>query len=65
MQVLKTFVADGKKFRPGDTPPEVDKVTIEHYVRHGMVGELPKPEPKKERIAKPSETKPAAPKEAT
>ena len=51
MEVAKTFDRDGVRYRPGDTLPEgLDKQTLEHYKRHGMVRE-----------AKPSENKPAAP----
>lgn len=51
MEVAKTFDRNGVRYRPGDPLPEgLDKVTMEHYKRHGMVRE-----------AKPSETKPSAP----
>lgn len=38
MKVKKTFVADGKKYRPGDEPPEMDKAKADHYLRYGMIG---------------------------
>lgn len=51
MEVAKTFDRDGKRYRPGDPlPPDLDKTTLAHYQRHGMVRE-----------AKPSENKPATP----
>lgn len=51
MEVAKSFERDGKRYRPGDPlPPDLDKTTLAHYQRHGMVRE-----------AKPSENKPAAP----
>lgn len=63
MQVKKTFVADGKKYRPGDTPPEMDKTRSEHYLRHGMIGPSEDKQTKKspEKAAKPDHTKPAEP----
>lgn len=63
MQVKKTFVADGKKYRPGDTPPEMDKTTSEHYVRHGMIGPDEDKQARKggDKAAKPDQTKPAEP----
>lgn len=49
MEVAKTFRRDGMLYRPGDELPEgLDKVTLAHYKRHGM-------------IAEPEETKPAGP----
>lgn len=43
MQVLKTFIRDGQRYRPGDEPPTgLDKVAIAHYQRHGMLGQPPK-----------------------
>lgn len=51
MEVAKSFERDGKRYRPGDPlPPDLDKTTLAHYQRHGMVRE-----------AKPSENKPVAP----
>lgn len=67
MQVLKTFVRDGKRFRPGDTAPDdLDKQTRAHYQRHGMVGEAvaktPAPAPARTRQrGAAAETKPAGP----
>lgn len=50
MQAAKTFDRNGVRYRPGDPLPEgLDKVTLEHYKRHGMVREV-----------RPAETKPAA-----
>uniref|UniRef100_A0A1A7GE24 Uncharacterized protein n=1 Tax=biofilter metagenome TaxID=1070537 RepID=A0A1A7GE24_9ZZZZ len=49
MEVLKSFRRNGVMYKPGDDlPPDADKPTVEHYRRHGMVGE-------------PAEKKPAAP----
>ena len=40
MEVAKTFDRDGVRYRPGDTLPEgLDRQTLEHYKRHGMVRE--------------------------
>ncbi|WP_194720816.1 hypothetical protein [Noviherbaspirillum malthae] len=63
MEVKKTFVADGKKYRAGDKPPEMDKTTSDHYQRHGMIGPAEDKQAKKaaEKTAKPDQTKPAEP----
>lgn len=51
MEVAKTFDRNGVRYRPGDPLPEgLDKTTLDHYKRHGMVREV-----------KPGETKPATP----
>lgn len=51
MDAAKSFIRAGKRYRPGDPLPEdLDKPTLAHYQRHGMVRE-----------AAPSETKPAQP----
>ena len=51
MEAAKTFERNGVRYRPGDAlPSDIDKATLEHYKRYGMVRE-----------AKPSETKPVAP----
>lgn len=64
MEVKKTFVVGGVKHYRGDPAPDVDKVTTEHYLRHGMIGPADKPaEPKSGKKVKPEETKPAAPQE--
>lgn len=53
VEVAKTFDHDGVRYRPGDPlPPNLDKQALEHYKRYGMV-----------RDVKPSETKPAAPRQ--
>jgi hypothetical protein len=59
MKILKTFVdSKGVKHRPGgDVPKDWDKSTLEHYKRHGMVGDPPKPR----KPVGPKETKPAGP----
>ncbi|WP_395026592.1 hypothetical protein [Comamonas odontotermitis] len=49
MEIAKSFRRDGVLYRPGDALPEgLDKVTLTHYKRYGM-------------IAEPEETKPAGP----
>lgn len=60
MEVKKSFSAGGKKYRPGDAPPEMDKSTQDHYLHHGMIG--PK-QAEKAKEVKAKETKPAGPKE--
>lgn len=64
MQILKTFIGpSGVKHKPGDkAPADWDKSRINHYVRHGMVGNPPKaprktPGPSENKPATPSETK--------
>ena len=57
MEVAKSFDRAGKRYRSGDPlPPDLDKLTLEHYKRHGMV---------RESSAKPENTKPAAPRRRT
>lgn len=74
MEVLKTFVRLGKRYRPGDDPPDdLDAPTLAHYQRHGMLGtpgtaaaqgQAPAqrtPAPRQQRTPAPRERKPAAP----
>lgn len=65
-EIGKTFMRGGALLRPGDDLPEgLDKITLDHYKRHGMVREVKpqetKPESSKRRTAtqRPKETKPA------
>lgn len=67
-EIGKTFKSGGKLLKPGEPLPDgLDKVTLEHYKRHGMVREVKpqeaKPEASKRRTAtqRPKETKPAGP----
>ena len=67
-EIGKTFKSGGKLLKPGDDLPEgLDKITLDHYKRHGMVREVKpqetKPEASKRRTAtlRPKETKPAGP----
>lgn len=75
MEVLKTFVRQGKRYRPGDDPPpELDAPTVAHYQRHGMLGKPAAsaapasgtrlPTPRQQRTPKTVERKPAAPQQA-
>ena len=62
MQILKSFIdVDGVKRKPGQqVPSEWDKARIEHYARHGMVGESTdgaRRGPAEKKPAKPSEAK--------
>lgn len=57
MEVKKTFVADGKKYRPGDAAPEMDKTTADHYLRLGMIGQAKEAKPSQNKAAGPKETK--------
>lgn len=65
-EIGKTFMRGGALLRPGDDLPEgLDKITLDHYKRHGMVREVKpqesKPEASKRRTStpRPKETKPA------
>lgn len=56
----KTFDRGGVRYRRGDKlPDDLDKVTVAHYQRHGMIQQ---PEPEETKPAGPAESKPAAPK---
>jgi len=47
MKVLKPFVRDGQRYKPGDPAPiGLDGPTVAHYKRHGMIGSAD-PVPKK------------------
>lgn len=62
MQVAKTFDRGGKRYRPGDPLPDgLDKPTLDHYKRYGMVCEA-KPEVTKPTAA-PGVTKPVSPRQ--
>ncbi|WP_417282656.1 hypothetical protein [Comamonas sp.] len=71
MEVAKTFDRDGVRYRPGDPLPEgLDKITMDHYKRHGMVREVKpqeaKPAARRGRTAQePKHTKPAGPANTT
>lgn len=53
MKVLKTFVRNGTKFKPGDAVPQgLEKVDLAHYQQLGMIGEPAKADPKAEAKAK-------------
>lgn len=71
MEVAKTFDRDGVRYRPGDLLPEgLDKITMDHYKRHGMVREVKpqetKPVVRRGRTAQePRQTKPAGPSHTT
>ena len=57
MEAAKTFDRNGIRYRPGDAlPDDLDKITLAHYQRHGMVREA--------RTPSPSTKKPAAPRKA-
>ena len=67
-EIAKTFMRGGALLRPGDDLPEgLDKITLDHYKRHGMVREVKpqetKPEASKRRTTtqRPKENKPAGP----
>lgn len=67
-EVAKTFMRGGTLLRPGDELPEgLDKITLDHYKRHGMVREIKpqeaKPDASKRRTTtpRPKETKQAGP----
>ncbi|CAN7202171.1 hypothetical protein LJR118_000606 [Acidovorax sp. LjRoot118] len=76
MQVAKPFLRDGVVLQPGDPVPDgLDKATLDHYKRHGMVAEptdtkprrqagktapKPPPGPNETKPAGPAETKPAS-----
>ena len=67
-EIGKTFKSGGKLLKPGEPLPDgLDKVTLEHYKRHGMVREVKpqeaKPEASKRRASTPrsKENKPAGP----
>ena len=41
LKVGKTFERLGQRYRPGDAaPPDLDKPTVQHYLRHGMLVEV-------------------------
>lgn len=53
-EAAKTFDRDGVRYRPGDPlPSDLDKQTLDHYKRHGMVRPASRA---------PAEKKPATPK---
>lgn len=57
MEAAKTFIRNGIRYRPGDAlPDDLDKITLAHYQRHGMVREA--------RTPSPSTKKPAVPRKA-
>lgn len=67
-EIGKTFKSGGKLLKPGEPLPDgLDKVTLEHYKRHGMVREVKpqdtKPDTSKRRTStpRPKEIKPAGP----
>lgn len=67
-EIGKTFKSGGKLLKPGEPLPDgLDKVTLEHYKRHGMVREVKpqeaKPEASKRRTVtqRPREIKPVGP----
>lgn len=67
-EIGKTFKSGGKLLKPGEPLPDgLDKVTLEHYKRHGMVREVKpqdtKPDASKRRTStlRTKETKPAGP----
>ena len=66
LKVAKTFDRNGRRYRAGDAPPpELDKTTVQHYLRHGMLVEAPPNAPARQaRTAAPrqkQEAKTAAP----
>lgn len=68
-QAAKTFDRLGTRYRPGDPlPTDLDKATLDHYQRHGMLREPQAPaetkpaSPRRTRTpAAPKDAKPAAP----
>lgn len=41
LKVGKTFDRAGQRYRAGDAPPpDLDKATLQHYLRHGMLVEV-------------------------
>lgn len=62
MEVAKTFEREGIRYRPGDPLPEgLDRPTLEHYKRYGMVREVRTPGPAETRPAAPGKNTGAAP----
>lgn len=65
LKVAKTFDRLGQRYRAGDAPPpDLDKPTVQHYLRHGMLVEAaPAGAPAGRRAAArlKQESKPAAP----
>ncbi len=65
LKVAKTFDRNGQRYRAGDAPPpDLDKPTVQHYLRHGMLVEAaPAGAPAGRRAAarQKQESKPAAP----
>lgn len=64
--VAKTFDRLGQRYRAGDAPPpDLDKTTVQHYLRHGMLVEAPPNAPARQaRTVAPrqkQEAKPPAP----
>ena len=56
----KTFDRNGVRYRRGDKlPDDLDKVTVAHYQRNGMIQQ---PKPEETKPAGPAESKPAVPK---
>lgn len=48
IEIAKPFTRNGHHLRPGDAvPDDVDKPTLEHYRRHGMVREAKPAKPEK------------------
>lgn len=64
LKVAKTFDRLGQRYRAGDAPPpDLDKTTVQHYLRHGMLVEAaPASAPSGRRAAarQKQEPKPAA-----
>ena len=67
-EIAKTFMRGGVLLRPGEElPAGLDKITLDHYKRHGMVREVKpqeaKPDASKRRTTTPrqKEIKPAGP----
>ena len=64
-EIAKVFDRNGRRLRPGSpVPDDVDKTTLEHYRRHGMVREAKPAKPARMRSPRPAETKPAEPSRA-
>ena len=62
MEVAKTFDRAGVRYRPGDSLPEgLDKQTLEHYKRYGMVREVRTPGPVEKKPAEPGKNTGASP----
>ena len=66
LKVAKTFDRLGQRYRAGDAPPpDLDKATVQHYLRHGMLVEAAPAAPARQaRAAAPrqkQEAKPPAP----